>query len=94
MTCFKAVGCFTISEQYFFKAPSEEPRKVHKPIIKSTNGPLDLPSRGFDGIVAQTIASRQLSATFSNMMRYFHKNKGDFSWEPGEETVFHAKVEI
>ena len=87
--CFLAKGPFTLTRVTPTAEPKmEDDKPTRKPLAKSKNGPAEVPTGGFSGVVCQTQASRQLSATFSNMMRYFHKANKEFCWEVGEETVF------
>ena len=59
--------------------------KVGKKAVKK-DGPSVEP-RDFGELIQQAQHCRHLSASFSTMMRYFHKAKADFCWHTDEETV-------
>lgn len=84
MVAFNAKGAFEIY-------PGEVV-KQEKALLKKSpgNGPHIAPC-SMKELVCQSQNSRQLSATFSNMMRYFHKCNDRFEWKSEPETVFKIK---
>ena len=65
--------------------------KVGKKAVKK-DGPSVEP-RDFGELIQQAQHARHLSASFSTMMRYFHKAKADFCWHTDEETVIQVVVD-